>query len=105
MNRIVLFRRPVTIVVVALLWGGLFVLDAHVARASDQDGIAGFSMRLKHKEFDGSESGSGGNLVIEEYSSKASVPNPPVTLIERVERETRTTLVRAYIQWLARWSW
>ncbi len=57
-----------------------------VVYAGDQDGLGGYSMRLKQKDFDGSDSGSGGaGLVIytgTEPNGKSSTPqllSPPLS--------------------------
>lgn len=68
---------------VLVVAGAVFAVtnvQVQIARAGDTDGIAGYSVRLKQKDFDGSD-GSGGlnsTIVIEEKSaSQPAVQQTP----------------------------
>ncbi len=55
-----------------------------VSRAGDQDGLGGYSMQLKRKYFDGTNSGSGGSgqALYPDPKSNASPDAPELTSVE-----------------------
>jgi hypothetical protein len=81
-------------------------LGSGIARAGDEDGVNGYSMRLKNKDFT-SENGSGGGFGVIILDQKKSEPMQPQVVNGRSqlpERFSFTYLVRSWIwrTWLIR---
>lgn len=104
-HRNALRRRLILTAVLAWSFTVLLLLDSTESQASDQDGVAGYSIRLKNKDFDGSDSGSSSNLVVLAPSGKMGVPSPQGNSVEQTKYETRTLLSRLHMLWVISFPW
>lgn len=103
MNRNRIRRRSsIGIMLVALCT--IAITGAIEARASDQDGVAGYSMRLKFKNFS-AEDGDGSNGVTGEVALKTSPPTSYARLSTPNRVDRSLPIWRVYTQWLAFWIW
>ena len=94
-NQVKCTRRLVGLLVVLTLMS-IFVVD--VVQAGDTDGITGYSIRLKNKDFDGSDGSSGQNVVV---GPNTAAKDSPVIL----EVEQGTWVVRSRATFIANWRW
>ena len=83
----------------------LAVAIASPSHASDNDGISGYSIRLKNKDFDGSnEGGSGGGLLAFENDTRPRVSEPSVVPQASASVGVFTSALRLYLErWYSLW--
>ena len=96
MKRICVRKLALGLAILLSLWSFVF---AEVALAGDTDGVAGYSMRLKNKDYDGSDSGSGGSqLTIVVADKSSSTPSVQLAANQGLLFENQVLLA---IRWVA----
>ena len=79
------------------------LLGSVTARAGDADGVQGYSMRLKNKDFTNNDGPSGNGLVIVAGSgTKAEVREPQLTGAAVI---SHSVIVVARLEAIALWMW
>jgi hypothetical protein len=68
-------RRSMVVVLLAVFFGGVSITTA--SHAGDSDGVLGYSMRLKNKDFTNEGGSGGGNLLVVIPDDVKSPANEP----------------------------
>jgi hypothetical protein len=103
MTRIIPWSRLAIVVLVSCVLLTLTV-STREAAASDQDGVAGYSMKLKNKEFDGSNTGTGGGSLTTPQSASIKLAQSSSSMVHRSDVSAdEVVVVPSNLRWLIFW--